>query len=68
VSAANKGIPINIYHGTRDPMVPESLGRTSVQKLEQLGFSPSYKTFPMEHSVCLEEVQEIGQFIRSRVL
>ena len=68
VSEANRGIPINIYHGTRDPMVPESLGRLSVEKLKELGFEPSYKTFPMEHSVCLEEVQDIGRFIRQNVL
>lgn len=68
VSDANRGIPINIYHGTHDPMVPESLGRLSVEKLKELGFEPSYQTFPMEHSVCLEEVQDIGRFIRTHVL
>lgn len=68
VSEANRGIPINIYHGTHDPMVPESLGRLSVDTLSKMGFEPSYKTFPMEHSVCLEEVQDIGRFIREHVL
>lgn len=68
VSDANRGIPVSIYHGTHDPMVPESLGRLSVEKLKELGFEPSYQTFPMEHSVCLEEVQDIGKFIRKHVL
>ncbi|MDL0429517.1 carboxylesterase [Marinobacter sp. TBZ242] len=68
VSDANRGIPIAIYHGTQDPMVPESLGRLSVDKLKELGFEPSYQTFPMEHSVCLEEVQDIGRFIRKHIL
>ncbi|NMT63622.1 alpha/beta hydrolase [Marinobacter orientalis] len=68
VSDANRDIPISIYHGTRDPMVPESLGRLSVEKLKEMGFEPSYQTFPMEHSVCLEEVQDIGRFIRKHVL
>ncbi len=68
VSDANRGIPINIYHGTRDPMVPESLGRLSVETLKEMGFEPAYRTFPMEHSVCLEEVQDIGGFIRRHVL
>ncbi|WP_372971724.1 alpha/beta hydrolase [Marinobacter sp.] len=68
VSEANRGIPINIYHGTHDPMVPESLGRLSVDTLKKMGFDPSYQTFPMEHSVCLEEVQDIGRFIREHVL
>jgi len=68
VADANRGIPISIYHGTHDPMVPESLGRLSVEKLSELGFEPSYQTFPMEHSVCLEEVQDIGKFIRKHIL
>lgn len=68
ISDANRGIPISIYHGTHDPMVPESLGRLSVEKLKELGFEPSYQTFPMEHSVCLEEIQDIGRFIRKHVL
>ncbi|KPQ01559.1 alpha/beta hydrolase [Marinobacter sp. HL-58] len=68
VSDANRGIPISIYHGTYDPMVPESLGRLSVEKLKELGFDPTYRTFPMEHSVCLEEIQDIGRFIRKYVL
>lgn len=68
ISDANRGIPISIYHGTHDPMVPESLGRLSVEKLKELGFDPSYQTFPMEHSVCLEEIQDIGRFIRKHVL
>lgn len=68
VSEANRGIPINVYHGTRDPMVPESLGRLSVEQLEKLGFSPAYQTYPMEHSVCLEEVVDIGQFLKKHLL
>jgi phospholipase/carboxylesterase len=68
VSEANRGIPIKIYHGTFDPMVPESLGQMSVEKLKELGFSPSYQTFPMEHSVCMEEIVDIGSFLKQTVL
>ena len=68
VSEANRGIPVRVYHGTSDPMVPESLGRASVQKFEELGFSPVYQTFPMEHSVCMEEIVDIGQFLKKNLL
>lgn len=68
VSEANRNIPINVYHGTRDPMVPESLGRASVAKLKEMGFNPAYQTFPMEHSVCLEEVVDIGKFLKQQLL
>ena len=67
-SEANAGIPINVYHGTFDPVVPESLGVRSVETLKDMGFEPSYQTYPMEHSVCLEEVLDIGRFIREHAL
>ena len=67
-SEANADVPISVYHGTFDPMVPESLGVRSVETLKEVGYDPSYQTFPMEHSVCLEEIQDIGRFIRRHLL
>lgn len=67
-SKANAGLPINVYHGTFDPVVPEALGRRSVEQLEAMGFQPRYETYPMEHSVCLEEIQDIGRFIEQHAL
>ncbi|WP_203140984.1 alpha/beta hydrolase [Marinobacter mangrovi] len=63
LSEANRAIPIRIYHGTHDPMVPESLGKKSVQTLQDMGYDVSYETYPMDHSVCLEEILDIGQFL-----
>lgn len=67
-SEANRDIPIRIYHGTFDPMVPEALGRQSVEKLQEMGFEPTYETYPMEHSVCMEEIVDIGKFLCDNVL
>lgn len=67
-SEASADVPISVYHGTFDPMVPESLGVRSVEALKEMGYEPSYQTFPMEHSVCLEEIQDIGRFIRRHLL
>lgn len=67
-SETNADVPISVYHGTFDPMVPESLGVRSVETLKDMGYDPSYLTFPMEHSVCLEEIQDIGRFIRRHLL
>ena len=52
-------------HGTNDPMLPEFLGRESVDHLKKLGYEPDYRTYPMEHEVCLEEIQAIGEWLRS---
>ncbi|WP_417547978.1 alpha/beta hydrolase [Marinobacter segnicrescens] len=63
-SEANRDIPISVFHGTHDPMVPEALGQDSVAKLQDMGYSVEYETYPMEHAVCLEEIHAIGRFLR----
>lgn len=64
-SEANRDIPISVFHGTHDPMVPEALGRDSVAKLQAMGYKAEYQTYPMEHAVCLEEIHAIGRFLRN---
>lgn len=64
-SEANRQIPISVFHGTFDPMVTEPLGQDSVARLKTMGYAPEYHTYPMEHAVCLEEIQEIGRCIRN---
>lgn len=61
---ANRELPIHVFHGTGDPMVPEQLGRDAVQKLEGLGFKPEYKTYPMGHEVCMEQITDIGNWLK----
>ena len=63
-SEANRDIPISVFHGTHDPMVPEALGQDSVAKLQDMGYSVEYESYPMEHAVCLEEIHAIGRFLR----
>lgn len=57
-------VPILIGHGLHDPLVPEELGRSASDLLTKLGRDVRYYTYPMDHSVCLEEIQQIGKFIR----
>lgn len=64
-SEANRDIPISVFHGTHDPMVPEALGRDSVAKLQAMGYKAEYQTYPMEHAVCLEEIHAIGRFLHN---
>lgn len=66
-STDNDQIPMLIAHGSHDPMVPQVLGETSRDFLQESGYQPEWHSYPMQHQVCLEEIQEIGAFIR-RVL
>ncbi len=55
---------MQILHGTSDDVVPEQLGRKSVTFLRDQGFTPGYQTFPMGHSVCLEEIEIISLWLQ----
>ena len=60
----NQDIPIKIYHGTNDSMVPESLGQQAFQDLTDFGYQVEYKSYPMDHEVCLTEIEDISLFIQ----
>lgn len=58
---ANKTLPIHIYHGSHDPVVPESLGQQAFHTLKRMGYQPEFNSYPMEHTLCWEQVQDIAQ-------
>lgn len=64
---ANRDAPILICHGVRDPMVPAALGTASRDLLQSLGYPVEWKTYPMEHSVCMEEVLDISKWLQARL-
>jgi phospholipase/carboxylesterase len=43
------------------------MGLEGKARLEALGFAPEYKTYPMEHAVCPQEIVDIGAWL-SKVL
>ncbi len=65
--AASHTLPIEVHHGLFDPMVPELMGRVTVDRLRDLGFDPVYRTYPMEHAVCPAQIADIGRFLRQRL-
>ena len=67
INPIHQSVPILICHGALDPVVPESLGKKSLSTLEELGFEVGYHSYPMEHAVCPEEIEDIGSWI-SKIL
>ncbi len=63
-AAANAGTPIFMGHGTQDSVVPYSRGAESRKRLQDLGYPVEWHEYPMPHSICLEEVQDIGAWLR----
>ena len=67
LSEASQGLPILINHGTQDPVVPESLGRAAVDRLQTLGFKPEYQSYSMPHAVSPDQIRDIGQWLQQRL-
>jgi phospholipase/carboxylesterase len=65
--AASAKTPIFMAHGTADPVVPIARGHASRDLLKQLGADLTWHEYPMQHSVCGDEVRDIAAFLR-RVL
>ncbi|WP_439135985.1 alpha/beta hydrolase [Pseudomaricurvus sp.] len=66
-SAANQALEIFISHGTQDPVVPELLGQRAVELLRSKGYEPLYATYPMQHEVCLPQIQDISRWLQERL-
>jgi phospholipase/carboxylesterase len=61
--AANVQTPVFLAHGTRDGVVPLSRGEASRDLLRGLGQPLQWQPYPMEHSVCIEEVRALQQWL-----
>ena len=62
-SDANLAIPVMLAHGQYDAMIPVMRAATSRENLIRLGYDVRWFDYPMEHQICLEEVQEMSRFI-----
>jgi len=60
---AAKSTPLLMAHGIHDPVVPYSLGDSTRRTLASLGYVIQWHSYPMEHSVCPEEIRHIGSWI-----
>lgn len=65
VSAGNTATPIFYGHGTQDPIVPLQLGEQTRNWLTQKGCVISWHTYPMPHSVSMEEIIHIRAWLIS---
>ena len=55
--------PIFLAHGTMDPVVPLQAGQMSRDALRALGYDVEWHDYPMQHSVCMEEVQDLNRWL-----
>ena len=62
-SAANAGVPLFLAHGRFDPMVTLARGTASRDALAALGYAIAWHDYPMEHSVCPQEIADLNGWL-----
>ena len=62
-ATANAGLPIFLAHGTQDGVVPLARGSASRDALRALGHDVAWHDYPMPHSVCAEEIQDLNAWL-----
>lgn len=66
-SAANAAIPIFWGHGSVDPVVAIQRGIDSRDTLQSLNYPVEWHTYPMAHSVCAEEIDDLRRWMTHRL-
>jgi phospholipase/carboxylesterase len=61
----NAELPIFVAHGTEDTVLPCALGKMTYAALEQAGYPASWYSYPMAHSVCTKEIQDISHWLQT---
>lgn len=59
--------PMLAAHGRHDDVVALSMGRTAVSVVESLGGQVVWQDYAMAHAVCLDEIRDIGDWLRARL-
>lgn len=65
--AANADVPIFMAHGRMDPVVQIARGTATRDALARLGYAVEWHEYPMQHSVCMEEVADLNAWLLQRL-
>lgn len=62
-AAPNGRTPVFAAHGTDDDVVSLELGEQALEVVRWIGVAPEWRTYAMPHSVCLDEIADIGTWL-----
>jgi phospholipase/carboxylesterase len=62
-AACNDDIPLFMAHGEYDPLIPLARAEESRTLLTRLGYHVAWQVYSMPHSVCPEEIANIGTWL-----
>ncbi|SFD17072.1 alpha/beta hydrolase [Massilia yuzhufengensis] len=66
-SQESLGTPVFMAHGRQDGVVPFARAQASHEALKAMGYQVEWHEYMMQHSLCLEEVQDMSKWIRKVV-
>ena len=62
-------LPIAIFHGQEDEVVPLEAADTTLTSLRSAGYAPSFQSYPgLPHSVSQEEVRDVFNWLTEQVI
>jgi phospholipase/carboxylesterase len=64
-SQASLATPVFMAHGRQDGVVPFARAQASHEALKALGYQVEWHEYAMQHSLCLEEVQDISKWLKT---
>ena len=67
-TAQNRTTPVFMAHGTQDPVVAYPLALRSRDILLAHGYRVEWHEYPMQHSVCLEELADIAVWLKAALI
>jgi phospholipase/carboxylesterase len=62
-STCNLAMPIFMAHGVADTVIPVTAASKSGKKLDAQGYEVEWHEYPMAHSVCPQEIDDIRRFL-----
>lgn len=65
--AANRHTPIFAAHGSYDDVLPIELGESARDLAQKLNDKLEWHSWPMPHTLCLEEVLAMGEWLTARL-
>ena len=65
-SEASRAVPIMMAHGEFDPLIPLALAQHSRDRLQQLGYTVAWHTYPMPHAVYPQEIRDLRDWLTNR--
>ncbi len=67
LSSANRKLPIMMAHGTQDPVVSYAWGEDAAGVLRERGYAVDWRSYPMQHQVCAEQLADIRAWLIERL-